>query len=153
MTVIPDSTDGTPQTSKKHDHRVRIIIFSLCLCLFLSALEFTAVSTALPTIIADLHGNAFVWVGSAYGVASTAIIPLTGGMAQLFGRGPAVIPCIGMFALGSAICGAAHNLPMMIAGRTVQGLGGGAILSYSSIILGDLVPLEERGIYVSIYGL
>ena len=141
------------QTSHQRDYRFGFILLSLCLSLFLSALEFTAVATALPTIIAALHGNTFVWVGSAYGLASTAIIPLTGGMAQLFGRGPAVIPSIGMFALGSAICGAAHDLPMLIAGRTVQGLGSGGIFSYSIIILGDLVPLEERGIYSGLFGL
>jgi MFS family permease len=141
------------RTSTKRDHRFWFIILSLCLSLLLSALEFTAVATALPTIVADLHGNDFVWVGVAYALASSAILPLTGGLAQLFGRGPAVLPSIAFFAIGSALCGAAQNMPMMLVGRTIQGIGSGAILSYSAIILADLVTLEERGSFQGLYGL
>ena len=157
--VATDQTDGSSpsgqraQTSNKQGYHFWLIILSLCLSLFLSALEFTAVATALPTIIIALGGHDFVWVGASYALAASAVLPMTGGLAQVFGRGPAVVPSIGLFALGSAICGAAHNFPTMIAGRTIQGLGGGAILSYSIIILADLVPLEERGLYVGIYGL
>ncbi|KAF8585267.1 MFS general substrate transporter [Ramaria rubella] len=133
--------------------RFWLILLSLCLTLFLSALELTAVSTALPTIVADLHGSGFVWVGAAYALASSAILPMTGGIAQIFGRKPAVLASIAFFALGSALCGAAKNMNMLIAGRTVQGLGGGGILSFSAIVLADLVSLEERGLYAGLFGL
>jgi MFS family permease len=129
------------------DTRFWLIIFAVCMALFLSALELTAVSTALPTIVADLQGEHFVWVGSAYALASSAILPMTGGLAQIFGRKPSFLGGIGFFAIGSVICGAAKNMTMLIAGRTVQGLGGGGILSLSVIVIGDMVTLEERGLY------
>ena len=129
------------------DFRFWIVLFSLCTALFLSALELTAVSTALPTIVSTLHGKDFVWVGSAYALASSAILPMTGGLAQIFGRTPSFLGSISLFAIGSAICGAAQNMNMLIAGRTVQGLGGGGILSLTIIVIGDMVTLEERGLY------
>jgi MFS family permease len=142
-----------PTNPTKRDYRFWLIILSLCLSLFLSALEFTAVSTALPTIVAALHGDNFVWVGAAYALASSAILPMTGGLAELFGRGPALLPSIALFAVGSVVCGTAHSMPPMIVGRTIQGIGSGAILSLSLIILGDLVSLEERGLFAGLYGL
>jgi MFS family permease len=130
------------------------MLLALCLALFLSALELTAVATALPTITADLHGKDFVWVGSAYALASSAILPMTGGLAQIFGRRSSVIGSILLFAIGSAICGAAQNMGMLIAGRTVQGLGGGGIMSLTTIVISDIVSLEERGLYAGgCYGL
>ncbi|KIJ54454.1 hypothetical protein M422DRAFT_41728 [Sphaerobolus stellatus SS14] len=130
-----------------------LILLALCLTLFLSALEFTAVSTALPTIVDELKGANFVWVGSSYALSSSAAIPLSGGIAQIFGRKPAVLGAISIFGIGSIICGAAKNMPMLIGGRTFQGIGGGGILSLSAIVLADMVSLEERGLYAGLFGL
>jgi MFS family permease len=130
-----------------------LIFASICISLFVSALELTTVSTALPTIAADLHLDAFVWVGTAYSLASTAFLPMSGGLAEIFGRQHALLLSIGLFALGSALCGAAREQYVLIAGRTVQGLGGGGIRSLAVIILADLVTLEERGIYGILTGL
>ncbi|KZT02796.1 MFS general substrate transporter [Laetiporus sulphureus 93-53] len=130
-----------------------LIFFALCASLFLSALELTAVSTVLPTIAHDLHATEFIWVGSAYALSSTAFLPMSGNLAQIFGRRPALLVCLAIFALGSGICGGARNMNMLIAGRTVQGLGGGGIQSLSAIILADLVTLQERGLYAGLFGL
>lgn len=130
-----------------------LVLLSLCLTLFLSALELTAISTALPTIISELEGNEFIWVGAAYTLTSSTILPLSGGIAQIFGRKPAVLVAIPSFALGSALCGAAQSMAMLIVGRAIQGLGGGLILSLSSIILSDLVSLDECGVYQGLFGL
>lgn len=78
---------------------------------------------------------------------------MTAGAAQVFGRRPAMATAIFLFALGSAICGAAQNMAMLIGGRAVQGMGGGGILSFSAIILADLVPLKDRGIFAGLFGL
>lgn len=61
-----------------------LIFLSLCFSLFLSALELTAVSTALPVIVNDLHGGEFAWIGTAYSLASTAFLPMMGGFAEVF---------------------------------------------------------------------
>lgn len=125
----------------------------MCACLLLSALELSSVSTALPTIANALHSSQFTWVGAAYSLASTAFLPMSGGLAQTFGRRPAVLLTIGLFALGSGICGGANSMNMLIAGRTIQGLGGGGIQSLTAIILADLVTLQERGLFLGLYGL
>ncbi len=137
---------------------------------FLSALDMTAVSTAVPTMANDLNGgDSFVWVGSAYGLASTAILPFSGRLADVFGRRPIMLISIAIFLLGSALAGAAQTMNWLIAARSeffytrvnfpleaemraiaVQGIGGGAIVNLGSIILGDLVTLAERGTYQGI---
>ncbi|KAF7341858.1 putative iron permease [Mycena sanguinolenta] len=109
----------------------------------LAALNFTAVSTAIPTIVGHLHGSDFIWVGSAYTVASTAILPTMGGLASTLGRKRILLGFIVLFALGSALCGSAQSLNMLIA--VVQGIGGGGCISVTEIIYADLIPLPERG--------
>ncbi|GBE86280.1 Efflux pump FUS6 [Sparassis crispa] len=121
---------------------------------FLSALDLTAVSTALPTITNDLHGgNDFSWVGSAYALTSTAFLPLSGGLADIFGRRPVMLISIAVFSLGSALSGASQSMAMLIGARAVQGIGGGGILNLTEIIVSDLVPLAERGTYQGFIGL
>ncbi|KAG6371276.1 major facilitator superfamily domain-containing protein [Boletus reticuloceps] len=124
----------------------------MCTCLFLSALELASVSTALPTIANDLHASQYTWVGTAYALASTAFLPMSGGLAQTFGRRPVILLTIVLFAIGSCICGAANSMDILIIGRTIQGLGGGGIQSLTDIILADLVTLQERGLYSGLYG-
>ncbi|KAJ7484972.1 MFS general substrate transporter [Mycena galericulata] len=130
-----------------------LIFASICISLFVSALELTTVSTALPTIAGDLRVTQFVWVGTAYSLASTAFLPLSGGLAEIFGRRHAMLLSILLFTLGSALCGAARDQSVLIGGRVVQGLGGGGIRSLAVIILADLVTLEERGTYGILTGL
>ncbi|KAJ6510795.1 MFS general substrate transporter [Mycena sanguinolenta] len=148
--------DQSPPTSRNRKGLAFWPIFlSLCISLFVSALELTTVSTALPTISSNLRlsDSAFVWIGTAYSLASTAFLPLSGGLAEIFGRQHALLLSIGLFAVGSALCGAATDGSVLIAGRVVQGLGGGGIRSLGVIILADLVTLEERGIYGVLTGL
>ncbi|KAJ7895965.1 MFS general substrate transporter [Mycena olivaceomarginata] len=121
----------------------------------LSALDLTAVGTALPTIanaLNDTKGD-YIWVGSAYALSSTAFIPLSGSLADAFGRRPIVLICIAFFAVGSALAGAAQNMSMLIAARAIQGVGGGGIINLTEILVADLVPLAERGLYQGLVGL
>ncbi|KAF8554529.1 MFS general substrate transporter [Imleria badia] len=140
-------------TPSKKGAKFWLIFASMCICLSLSALELSSIATALPTIANDLQASQFTWVGTAFALASTAFLPMSGSIAQTFGRRPAILITIGLFALGSGICGGAKSMNMLIAGRTIQGLGGGGIQSLTAIILADLVTLQERGIYAGLYGL
>ncbi|EKM52846.1 uncharacterized protein PHACADRAFT_149773 [Phanerochaete carnosa HHB-10118-sp] len=140
------------KSGTKRGFRFWMVILAICSSLFLSALELTGVATALPTIVHDLNGNDFVWVSSAYSLAATALLPMSGGLAQIFGRRITMLLSIALFALGSAMCGAAQNMNWLIAARSVQGAGGGGLLSLSSIIISDLVPLKERAIYNALIG-
>ena len=92
---------------------------SIISSIFLSALDLTAVSTVLPTITADLDGgDEFTWVGSAYALASTAILPLCGALSDIFGRKPIMQGAIVFFSVGSALAGAAKNMSMLIGARS-----------------------------------
>ncbi|EMD39201.1 hypothetical protein CERSUDRAFT_112880 [Gelatoporia subvermispora B] len=131
-----------------------LTMIAVTMSLFLSALDLTGVATALPTITADLNGgDNFVWVGSAFALSSTAVLPLSGGLADIFGRRPIMLISIAFFAIGSALAGAAQSMNMLIAARAIQGVGGGGIINLTEIITSDLVPLAERGIYQGMLGL
>ncbi|KAI0040389.1 MFS general substrate transporter [Auriscalpium vulgare] len=130
-----------------------LVLIALLLSLFFAVLESYAVSTILPTIVADLHVSQFLWVPSAYGIASAALIPLSGALAEVIGRKPVVLSALFLFALGSALAGAAQSMNMLIGARTLQGAGAGGIFALTQIVLSDLVTLEERGTYNGLVGL
>ncbi|KAL4246489.1 MFS transporter superfamily protein [Abortiporus biennis] len=140
-------------TTKRKDLSFWMILFSLCLSMFCSALELTAVPSAMPTMTAAIHGVDFVWVNSAFSLASTSLIPTTGGLADIFGRQSVILSSFFFFALGSALCGSAQNMPWLVAGRALQGVGSGGIQSLTMIILSDLVSLQERARYNGFIGL
>ncbi|KAJ7278809.1 iron permease [Mycena rebaudengoi] len=137
----------------KRDFRFWGVFAAIMVSAFTAALDLTAVSTALPVITADLEGTQFVWVGSAYALASTAFLPMTGGVAQIFGRRLAMLTALLLFAAGSVMCGAAPSMNVLIAGRTVQGIGAGGLTSLTQIVLSDLVPLSDRGLFNGLIGL
>lgn len=78
-------------------------------------------------------------------MTSTVFQPLYGQMADIFGRRWLIIFAVGMFLVGSAISGAAPSMNALIAGRVLQGIGGGGITLLVNLIVCDLVPLRERG--------
>ena len=79
----------------------------------------SAVSTALPTIIEHFEGREFVWIGSAYTLAGVAFLPLSGHLANIFGRRMILLVALVLFALGSALCGASQSMGMLIGGRSM----------------------------------
>ena len=132
--------------------RRRMLLFSLCLTNFLSALDVTIVSTALPTIASTLNANAaqYAWVGSAYTLASTSSTPIWAKFSDIFGRKPMILVANGTFMAGSLVAALAPTITVLIGGRVLQGLGGGGILVLVTIIIGDLFELKDRAKY---YGL
>ncbi|KAJ7151678.1 Mfs1.2 [Mycena filopes] len=118
------------------------IFLALGITLGLSPLEL--VSNTI--VVNQLRGANFIWISAAYALASTAIVPMSGNLATAFGRKPCTLLAIALFALGSALCGTARNIPWLIAGRAIQGIGGGGVVSFTNIIVSDLVPLRERGL-------
>ena len=123
----------------------------MCLAAFAASLDATIITTALPTITESIGGQQqYVWIANSYVLASTAIQPFFGQLANIFGRRWPMMISTGLFALGSGIAGGANGVGMLIAGRTVQGLGGGGILMLLDLITCDLVPLRERAQYIGI---
>ncbi|KAJ6524426.1 major facilitator superfamily domain-containing protein, partial [Mycena vulgaris] len=113
------------------------------------------VGTAAPKIVADLRGSDFSWVRSAYTLSSAAFLPFSGNLASIFGRRRITMAAVLLFAVGSAICGAASTMTVLIVERVrhaLQGIGGGGLQALVYIITADLVPLRERGLFTGITG-
>ncbi|KAH8829805.1 major facilitator superfamily domain-containing protein [Flagelloscypha sp. PMI_526] len=149
-TLTPETPkeNGPPQEKPKagKGSAFWLSFISLLLCSFLSALDLTAIGTMLPTMSKDLGGtDNFAWI------ASTAFLPLSGNLADIFGRRSIMMLSVGLFALGSALSGSAQSMTWLIGARTIQGIGGGGILTLSEIIVSDLVPLSERGLYQGLF--
>lgn len=135
-----------PAVTEAPTGSVRLVLASIGLLLLLAALDQTIVSTALPTILADLGGlEQLSWVVTAYVLASTVVAPLYGKLGDLYGRRLMVFVSVGLFLLGSALCGIATNMPFLIIARAVQGLGGGGLFVLALSVVGDVIPPRERG--------
>ena len=121
--------------------------------MLLASLDQMIFSTALPTIVGELNGvNHMLWVTTAYILASTITLPVYGKLGDLIGRKGLFITAISIFIVGSIIGGLAHDMNWLIAGRAVQGLGGGGLLILAQAIIADVVPARERGKYMGIMG-
>src|SRR5512141_2414509 len=104
------------------------VLIAVMLSTALVALDQTIVSTAVPSIVRDLGGfREFPWLFSVYLLAQAATVPVYGKLADQFGRRPLMYYGIGMFLLGSVLCGLAWSMPLLIVARGLQGLGAGAV--------------------------
>jgi EmrB/QacA subfamily drug resistance transporter len=132
---------------------VKVIFAGLMLVLLLASLDQTIVATALPTIVGDFGGIEHIsWVVSAYLLGQTVVTPLYGKLGDLYGRKRVLQSAIVLFLAGSALCGAAQSLPMLIAFRAIQGFGGGGLIVLTMATVGDVVPPRERGRYQGLFG-
>lgn len=157
--ATPTCSSHDPASTPKKSHwlqsdqhvlphnNMKIVMPGLCLAVGLAALDQTIVSTALPIISQRLNGDPgqYSWVGSAYLLAATSLIPLYGRLSDLTGRKPLLYGAIIIFLFGSALCGAAQNMAWLDAARGIQGIGGGGIIALINIIIGDIVSLQDRG--------
>ncbi|MBU2935940.1 MFS transporter [Pacificibacter marinus] len=120
------------------------------LALFMATLDNQIVSTALPTIVAELGSiERFGWVSAAYLLAQSAIMPVYGKLGDLFGRKYVMMFAISLFVIGSLSCGLAWSMESLIAARVLQGLGGGGIMVSIFSINADLFAPRERAKYQS----
>jgi len=121
------------------------VLIGIMLSMALVAIDATIIATAVPSIVGSLGGFAqFPWLFSVYLLAQAVTVPVYGKLADVFGRKPVMLVGIGLFLLGSVLCGAAWNMGALIAFRAVQGLGAGAVQPMSMTIVGDLYSLQER---------
>ena len=133
--------------------RLWIILGALLLGMLLAALDQTIVSTALPTIVGDLHGGSHLaWVVTAYLLSSTVSTPLWGKLGDQYGRKFFFQGAIVIFVVGSALSGFSHTMTELILFRAVQGLGGGGLVVGAQTIIADVVSPRDRGRYMGLFG-
>jgi EmrB/QacA subfamily drug resistance transporter len=122
-----------------------LTVVALMLGLFMGAMEMTVVSTAMPTVIADLGGiEHYGWVFTAYMLATTVMVPIWGKLADVYGRKPIMVLGTTIFLVGSILSGQAHTMTWLIVFRALQGLGAGAMQPIALTIVGDIFDLKER---------
>ena len=151
--VSPDLPSGRQPSPEHSSRRVRVIFTGLMLAVLIAALDQTIVSTALPTIVGDLHGlDHLSWVITAYLLTSTIGLPIYGKLGDLLGRKNIFIFAILVFLLGSVLSGQSHSMAELITYRAIQGIGGGGLIIGAQAIIGDIVPARERGKYMGLIG-
>ena len=156
ISTVPPSVLGyAPATTSRLDRRW--VTAALMLVMVLASMEQTVTSTAMPTIIGELHGfEHYAWVTSMYLLACTVSMPLYGRLADALGRKRVILAAIVLFLVASVLAATAHGMVALIVWRGLQGLGAGGIMPLVLTILGDIFTLEERakiqGLFSAIWG-
>ncbi|KAI0853025.1 MFS general substrate transporter [Daldinia vernicosa] len=130
------------------------LVLSLAVSTFIAAIEQTIVATAVPTIAKSFQATEleYAWIGTAYLLPAAASTPPWGKISDIFGRKPILLAAIIVFLVGSLIGALANNINTLIAGRVIQGIGGGGILGLSITIVGDVFSPRDRSKYYGVLG-
>ena len=126
----------------------------LSLSMLLSSLGTSIANVGLPTLAQTFHASfqQVQWVVLAYLLAVTALIVSVGRLGDLFGRRRLLLAGIGLFTTASALCGVSPTLPLLIAARAVQGLGGAILMALTLAFVGETVPKEKTGSAMGLLG-
>lgn len=143
---VPDIEESATPALKRH--QIVVIMLSLSASAFVSALDLTIVSTALPVISGYFRSTSgYTWIGSAYVLANTATTPSWGKISDIWGRKPLLLTALGVFFVGSVMCAVAESMNLLLAGRAVQGVGAAGLNILVNICISDLFALRDRGMY------
>ena len=152
-----NTVSSTPATSGKARLRgvaLASVIIALMLSLLLEALDQTIVGTAMPRIIAELHGlDRYTWVVTAYVLASMTMVPIVGKLSDQFGRKWFLLGGTALFLVGSGLSGASQTMNQLILFRALQGLGAGIGMALVTTVFGDLFEPEARARWGSVFGI
>jgi len=159
----PDRGPSSPAASATGFHdlprrQLVLTVAGLMLAMFLGALDQTIVGTAMPRVIADLHGfEHYAWVTTAYMLTSTLGVPVFGKLSDMYGRKYIYIGGVVTFLVGSWLSGQARSMEQLAAFRAVQGVGAGINEGLAFAIIGDIFPPARRarmqGLFGAIFGL
>lgn len=132
-----------------------IIAFAVTLASLLQVIDSSIVNVALPDMMGNLGASLdeIAWVSTGYILAAVIVIPLTGWLSSFFGRKRYFVVSVLVFTASSFMCGASHSLGALIFWRVVQGIGGGALMTTSQVVLLEAFPPEEAGTAMALFGL
>lgn len=147
------ASDSQPVNIAVDPQRRNFIFVAIMLGMLMAALDQTIVATALPTIVANLGGAGHQsWVVTSYLLASTIITALVGKFGDLFGRKRVFQAAVVFFVAGSVLCGLSSSMGMLVASRALQGVGGGGLMVTAMALIGEVIPLRDRGRYQGAMG-
>lgn len=132
-------------TERENGRHRALITAAILLATFMTAVEGTVISTAMPTIVGELHGITLMsWVFSIYMLFTAITTPIYGKLADVLGRKPAMMTGLLIFLVGSIMSGLSDSMSVLIFWRAVQGIGAGGIMPVAFTILADIYPPEKR---------
>jgi multidrug resistance protein len=144
QTIPVAPSQGRAENAGTPPHRPMVFVAALA-TIFMAAIEGTIVATAMPTIVGALGGiDLFSWIFGAYLLTQAILIPIYGRLADLYGRKPVLLFGIGVFLVGSVLCGLSWDMMSLIVFRVLQGIGAGALIPVSQAVVADIYSGEAR---------
>lgn len=145
--VLPQEEETTVLVTEMPFAKLAVIMGVTWVGVFLGAADSTIIATLSGPISSEFKSLSLLsWLATAYLISNAACQPISGRLTDIFGRGPGLVFSNILFAAGNLICGLAQDQYVMIFGRVVAGIGGGGLMSISTFIASDLVPLRKRGV-------
>ncbi|SCL14683.1 MFS transporter, DHA2 family, methylenomycin A resistance protein [Micromonospora nigra] len=135
----------TTSEARRAPARTTVLVV-VCLALFMALLDSTAISLTLPAMRADLNADltGLVWIADGYVLVFAALLLTSGSLGDRLGRAPMFLAGLAVFTVGSAICAYAPELPVLVAGRIVQGLGAALVTPQTLAILSHTFPTPKE---------
>jgi len=132
-----------------------LVTLSVTFGTLMGAIDTSIVAVATPHLTGTLGATVeeMTWVTTGFVIATVVVMPLTAFLGRFFGQKRVYLFCLGLFVVGSALCGLARSLPTMVACRALQGLGAGALQPTEQAILRQTFPPEEQGMAMALFGL
>ncbi|MGA7615608.1 MAG: DHA2 family efflux MFS transporter permease subunit [Thermoanaerobaculia bacterium] len=132
-----------------------VVTLSVTFGTLMGAIDASIVNVAVPHLSGSLGVTyqEVTWVMTGFVIATVMVMPLTGFLSRMFGQKRLYMFCLGLFVLGSALCGFSHTLPTLVFFRIIQGLGAGALQPTEQAILRQTFPLEEQGMAMAVFGM
>lgn len=148
---LADAAEPAPPVLSKS--RRNLVFATIMLGMLMAALDQTIVSTALPTIVADLGSPGHMaWVVTSYLLAEAIAAAVVGKFGDMFGRKAIFQISAVVFVGGSALAGFSGDMVFLIVSRAVQGLGAGGLMVTAMALIADVIPLRDRGKYQGAMG-
>lgn len=139
------------QGDKEVAKQLKFIIPAITVGVFLSAADQSIIVSSYAMIGSDLNAlNLTSWIATAYFLTLTSFQPLYGKLSDIFGRKSCLLFAYAIFGIGGLACGLAQDINQLIGARVVQGIGGGGMTTVVSILISDIVPLKDRGVWQGI---
>lgn len=135
---------------KNTDIKRKLLCVAIFLATFITAVEATIVTTALPTIASTLHGvNSMSWILSIYLLSSAIVTPLYGKLTDQFGVKQVFLASLIIFLVGSILCSISNDLNLLIASRFIQGIGAGGIQPITYILINKIFEYSKRATIIA----
>src|SRR3954471_24304356 len=142
----PPTALKAPPATMTVEEAFRVVFPGVMVAMFMAAADQTILASALPAIASTLRGvTDLSWVVVGYLLAATVAAPVYGHLGDAFGRRRLLLSALAIFSVASVACALAPTLPVLIAARVLQGLGGGGLMTMAQALIGENISPRERG--------